>query len=178
LVGLPAAPFWKEYKGSPHELEEACQVKVRGFTPRAKFKKILSQVYLELYKLNGQYKDAYEDLCEECEAVNYNLKKFQDNYDLLTILNFLKDMDVEYLERKHWLGDNFSPEEMASVEASLAFKPVCMERLKVAPPLTLPEPKTISKKLNALANRVYSQCTDRVKTMIRQGKAGNIPSRQ
>ena len=175
LLGLPAAPFWEEYNENPREVRRSCRVKVRGLTLRAKFKKLLSGLYVELYIWNGEYKEAYDDLCAECKAVNHNLKKFQNNHDLLTILNFLKDMDVEALEKKHWLGDNFSPEEMASVEASLSFTPVCMERFKLDPPLTLPEPRTISKQLNALANCVYGQCTDRVKKLIRQGTAGNIP---
>jgi hypothetical protein len=165
-LGLKDAPFRESGDGGPNDSGRQCWVKVRGLTPRAKFKKLLSQLYLELYALNSQYKGAYEDLREECKAVNYNLKKFQNNYDLLTILNFLKDMDVEFVERKRWLGDNFSPEEMASIEANLSFKPIRMEQFKLDPPPILPEPKTISKQLNALANCVYGQCADRVKKLI------------
>jgi hypothetical protein len=165
-LGMENAPFGEQYDQNPGDLGRSCRIKVRGVTPRAKFKRLLSEQYLELYTLNGQYKEAYEDLYHECKAVNYNLKKFQKNYDLLTILNFLRDMDVEFVERKRWLGDNFSPDEMASIEASLSFKLIRMERFKLDPPLILPEPKTISKKLNALADCVYGQCGERVKKLI------------
>jgi hypothetical protein len=166
VLGLKESPFGKQFDQSPDGFARSCEVKVRGLTPRAKFKKLLSEMYLGFYALNSQYKEAYEDFQEECKAVNYNLKKFQNNYDLLTILNFLKDMDVEFVERKRWLGDNFSPDEMASVEDNLSFKPIRVERFKLDPPPILPEPKTISKKLNALADCVYGQCADRVKKLI------------
>jgi hypothetical protein len=165
-LGLRDVPFKEHYDRGPNDSGRQCWVKVRGFTPRAKFKKLLSELYRQLYESNNKYAEAYEDLQEECTAVNYNLKKFQNNYDLLTILNFLKDMDVEFVERKRWLGDNFSPEEMASIEANLSFKPIRMEQFKLDPPPILPEPKTISKQLNALANCVYGQCADRVKKLI------------
>ena len=165
-LGLKNPPFRGWPNQNPIDPGCQCRVKVRGLTPRAKFKKLLSELYRGLCESNSQYTEAYEDLKEECKAVNYNLKKFQGNYDLLTILKFLKDMDVEFAERKRWLGDNFSPAEMASVEKSLSFKPIRMERFKLDPPPNLPEAKTIQKQLNALADCVYGQCADRIKKMI------------
>lgn len=165
-LGMKNPPFREWHDQGPADLGRQCRVKVRGFTPRARFKKLLLELYRGLCESNSQYAEAYEDLQEECRAVNYNLKKFQDNYDLLTILNFLRDMDVEFVERKRWLGDNFSPDEMASIEANLSFKPIRMERFKLDPPPILPEPKTIQKRLNTLADCVYGQCADRVKKLI------------
>ncbi|UCG80184.1 MAG: hypothetical protein JSV60_09495, partial [Desulfobacterales bacterium] len=87
--------------------------------------------------------------------------------DLLILLRFLKDMDVEFMEKKHWLSDNFTPEEMASVETSLSFRPIRMEQFKLNPPPSLPGPNTVQKRLNALADCVYGQCSDSIKTLVK-----------
>lgn len=165
-LGLKKPPFREWHNQHPTDSGRQCRVKVRGLTRRSRFKKLLSKLYRGLYESNNQYSEAYEDLQEECKAVNYNLNKFENNYDLLTILNFLKDMDVKSIERKRWLGDNFSPDEMASVEASLSFKPIRMERFNLEPPPILPEPKTIQKQLNALADAVYGHCGDAVRRFL------------
>ena len=162
-LGLKNPLFREWHNQNPTDHGRQCRVKVRGLTLRAKFKKLLSELYRRLCTSNSQYTEAYEDLQEECKAVNYNLKKFQNNYDLLTILNFLRDMDVEFVERKRWLGDNFAPAEMAAIEENLSFKPVRMERFKLDSPPILPEPKTIQKQLNSLADAVYEHCGDTIR---------------
>ena len=77
-LGLEDAPFREQRNQNPSDFGRSSRAKVRGLTPRAKFKRLLSEQYFELYTLNGQYKDAYEDLYHECKAVNFNLKKFQN----------------------------------------------------------------------------------------------------
>jgi hypothetical protein len=81
-------------------------------------------------------------------------------------LNFLKDLDVELAEKRHWLSDNFTPKEMASIEARLSFRPIRMEQFKLNPPPSLPEPKIIQRELKALADCVCGQCADRIKKLI------------
>ena len=166
-VGLKDAPFGERLDKDSRDRKHLGQVKVRGLTQRAKFKRLLLESYRGLYTWTSQYKEAYEDLQGECKAVNQNLKKFENDYDLLTLLRFLKDMDVEFIEKKHWLSDNFTPEEMASIETSLSFRPIRMERFKLNPPPNFPKPKTVQKELNALADCVYCQCSDRVKALVK-----------
>ena len=120
-----------------------------------------------VFTWNKRYKEAYKNLEEECKAAAHNLKKFESGYDLLTILNFLKDMDVEFIQKKHFLGDGFTPEEMASVEGTLRFKPIRIERFKLIAPPDLPEPKTVQRQLTALADHVYCQCRGRVRAVMR-----------
>jgi hypothetical protein len=76
-------------------------------------------------------------------------------------------LDVEGIERRHFLGDNFTPEEMGSVETSLRFKPIRMEQFELIPPPSLPKLKAIQRQLNALADAVYDQCGDRAKALIK-----------
>ena len=54
-----------------------------------------------------RYEEAYDELSGLCQAVNSNIKHFQGNFDLLTLLSFLKSLDAGTLERKHFLGGEF-----------------------------------------------------------------------
>ena len=55
---------------------------------------------------------------------------------------------------------------MASVEKSLSFKPIPMEAFKLMPPLKLPKAETIQRELNALADCVFGECGDRIKSLV------------
>jgi len=93
--------------------------------------------------------------------------KFERDHDLLTILNFLKDMDVELIQKKHFLGNGFTPKEMASIETTLCFKPIRIERFKLIAPPDLPEPNAIQKQMAALADCVFRQCAPGLRAFIR-----------
>lgn len=167
LLGIKEAFFERWFQKDRDFRNGLRFIKVHGLTHRSRFKKLLCESYRRLCTWNNQYKEAYENLQEECKAAAYNLKKFESDYDLLTILNFLKDMDVEFIEKKRFLGNGFTPQEMASVEATLRFKPIRIERFKLIAPPDLPKPKTIQGPLTALADRVYGQCADRVRAVMR-----------
>ena len=142
-------------------------IKVRGLTDRSKFKKLFLESYRRLYNWNNQYVEAYGDLLKECDAVNKNLKKFEDNYDILTILNFLKNMDVEEITKKHFMCDNFAPEEIASIEKTMRFKPVSIKEFNLIHPSDLPDPDDVYDRLSSLANSVYGRYSENMKTLIK-----------
>jgi hypothetical protein len=167
LLEVEGAPFIDRFAKAPEYPKGVRFIKVHGLTDRGRFRKLLLESYRRLLVWNDQYKEAYEDLAQECKAVNDNLKKFENDHDLLTILNFLKNLDLEGIERRHFLGDNFTPEEMGSVETSLRFKPIRMEQFELIPPPSLPKLKAIQRQLNALADAVYDQCGDRAKALIK-----------
>jgi hypothetical protein len=167
LVELGEAPFIDRFGKAPEYRKGVRFIKVHGLTDRSRFRKLLAESYHRLFSWNEAYVAAYENLKDECKAVNDNLKKFQNDYDLLAILNFLKDLDVEEIERKHFLGDNFTPEEMGSIETSLRFKAIRMEQFKLIPPPSLPELNAIRRQLNTLADSIYGQCGDRVEMLIK-----------
>jgi hypothetical protein len=167
LLGLKEVPFKDRIADEPEYRKDVRLIKVRSLTDRSKFKKLLIESYRRLDKWNNQYLEAYRNLLEECKAVNYNLKKFEDNHDLLTILNFLKNMDIEAIAKKHFMGDNFAPEEIASIEKTLRFKAVSIEQFNLMPPQDLPELADIKARIASLANSVYDRCSEKMKTLIR-----------
>ena len=165
-LGLKDPHYWEWVGRDSRNRSRIGTIKIRGLTERARFKKLILESYRRLFEWTSQYKEAYMDLEEACKAVNHNLKKFENDYDLLTLLRFLKDMDFEFVEKKYWLSDNFTPDEMASIESNLSFKPMRMERFKLNPPPNLPKPAAIQRELNTLADCVYGQCADRIKKLI------------
>lgn len=167
LLGLKEAPFKDRIADQPEYRKDVLFIKVRGLTDRSKFKKLLLEAYRRLCKWNNKYLEAYRNLIEECEAVNHNLKKFEDNHDLLTILNFLKGMNLEEITKKHFMGDNFAPEEIASIEKTLRFKRVGIKQFNLIPPPSLPELADVRNQIASLANSVYDQYSDNMKTLIR-----------
>ncbi|MDL1967880.1 MAG: hypothetical protein LWW97_04865 [Deltaproteobacteria bacterium] len=167
LLGLKEIPFNDRIADDLEYHKDVLFIKVRGLTDRSKFKKLLLEAYIRLCNWNNKYLEAYRNLIEECKAVNHNLKKFEDNHDLLTILNFLKGMDHEAITKKHFMGDNFAPEEIASIEQTMRFKPVSIKQFNLIPAPSLPELTDVRNQIASLANSVYDQCSNNIKTLIR-----------
>ena len=142
-------------------------IKVHGLTNRARFRKLVLEAYRRLVTWNDKYKDAYENLKEECKAVNTNITKFEKNHDLLTIINFLKSMDAGEIVKKHFWGGNFTPEELGAVEKSLHFKPVQIEQFNLIQPPQLPDPHTVHDQLTSLANSIYDHDKGRLSDVIK-----------
>ena len=166
-LGLKEIPFKKRMAADKKYRKDVRFIKIRGLTDRSKFKKLFLESYNRLYNWNNQYVEACNEVIEECEATNRNLKKFEDNHDLLTILNFLKNMDVEEITKKHFMGDNFAPEETASIEKTLRFKPVRIEQFNLLPPPSLPELNDVNDQMTSLANSVYDLYRNKMKDIIK-----------
>jgi hypothetical protein len=111
ILGLKEPPFNDRIGKDSKCRKDVRFIKVHGLTNRARFRKLVLEAYRRLVTWNDKYKDAYENLKEECKAVNTNLTKFEKNHDLLTIINFLKSMDAGEIVKKHFMGENFTPEE-------------------------------------------------------------------
>ncbi len=167
ILGLKKPPF-NDRIGKDSKYRKYVElIKIRGITDRARFRKLVLEAYQRLVTWNDKYKEANENLKEECKAVNTNITKFEKNHDLLTIINFLKSMDVGAIVKKHFMGENFTPKELGVVEKSLHFKPVQIEHFNLISSLQLPDPDTVRKELGALANAVYTKCSDRTKELIK-----------
>ncbi len=140
---------------------------VRALTKKAKFRKVVLESYSRLLYRMTQYKEQYEELTNECLAVNTNIESFQKNFDLLAILNFIRNLDLRGIERKKILGDNFTPKEMAELDKNLYISPVSMEKLDVPAPLDLPEPDSIREELGNLAEEIFQRYGKEVKKILR-----------
>jgi hypothetical protein len=155
LLKVNPASFW----GECCTQEFAGQVRfirVRALTDKGKFRKLFFEAYSRLHRWMADYQQAYGALDSECRAVSRNIEHFQQNFDVLTILNFVKSLDGGAIEQKHFLGGNFTPKELAAVEKTLYIATVSFPDLQLPPPLTLARPEAMEPTLTPLAYRIFS----------------------
>jgi hypothetical protein len=154
LLKVPQPSFWNDC--SQKEFSRGVRfIRVRALTDKAKFRKLVIESYSRLYRWMERYREAYEELSGQCRAVNNNIKHFQQNFDVLTLLSFLRSLDTAALERKQFLGENFTAEEMASVDLKLYIGPIQFKDLEVPVPLSLPKPEAVEFPVTVLAHEVY-----------------------
>ena len=156
IMGLDRPPYLgrfrvkKKYKASVLPF-----VSAKGMTNRGRYIGLIFKAYGVLYKYNDKYRETYEDLALEARAVNLNLQRFRTSYDLMAIIQFIRSLDVKELERRHFLGQNFTAAEMAQLERGLTFKDVAVKTYRLAEPQDLPAPADISHGLRELAREIF-----------------------
>ena len=165
LLGTEGCEFWVSCLNLKYR-RRVRLIRVSALTKKAKFRKVLLESYSRLYDRMNRYRAQYQDLAVECSAVNINIVSFQKNFDLLSILNFLRNLDSRGIEIKKILGDNFTAKEMAELDKNLYIGPVSMGKLEVAAPLDLPEPDSIHGGLCNLAEEVYQRYSEEVKRIL------------
>lgn len=165
VLHVPQPSFWSEHL-EQRFARDIRFIRVRALTDKAKFRKLVLESYNRLCGKMERYRTAYEDLQIECRAVNRNIAGFHANFDLLSILNFLKSLDLQTIERKQYLGQNFTPEELASVDQKLYIRPLSFEQLAIPLPLRLPRPEIAERYLSDLANEVYQKHSRQLKQLM------------
>jgi hypothetical protein len=165
LLGIQAQTFWMNH--FERSFTRGVRfIRVRAFRDKVKFKKLVLEAYHRLHKWMGKYRKAYQELESECQAVNHNIESFHKNFDLLTILSFLRGLDTSALERKQVMGENFTAEEMASVDQKLYIPRIDFKKLEVPAPLILPEEEAVEEKLGHLAGEIYGKYQTEAKWLL------------
>jgi hypothetical protein len=165
LLGVPQPSFWDDC--SQEQFSRGVRfIRVRALTDRGRFRKLVHEAYLRLYRRMIRYGETYEELNGLCRAVNSNIKHFQENFDLLTMLSFLKSLDTCTLERKQFLGGNFTAEELASVDQKLYIGLIKFEDLQVPVPLLLSRPEQVEAPMTELAHEVYGKYQKHVRRLL------------
>ncbi|HOV84802.1 MAG TPA: hypothetical protein PLM79_00450 [Syntrophobacteraceae bacterium] len=165
LLCISPSSYWNACFNS-HFPRTVRTIRVRGFTLKARYRKLFLEAFQRFQYWMESYRKEYEDLSLECRAVNCNIQGFQKNFDLLSLLSFLKSLDIQGLERKHFLGENFTPGELAAVERSLCLCPVSFEKMAVPEPLCLPGYQLLEESLIALAHEVYQRFPGQVQRLM------------
>lgn len=142
-------------------------IQVIAFTSRTKFRKLVVESYRRLHQWVGKYREAYHELELECAALNRNILQFRNRFDLLTLLNFLKSLDVCALEQKHVLGENFTAEELSSIDQKLFIPEQSIDRFQLPPPPDLAGTSRAEEALGRLAVSIYNRHAHEVKRILR-----------
>ena len=165
LLGIPATSFWMTCL-EPKFSRGIRFIRVRALTDKSRFRKLVLESYSRFRSWMDKYRTGYEGLQAECRAVNSNISAFQKNFDLLAILAFLKSLDTGAMERKRFLGENFTPEELTSVDQKLYLRQIAFESFELPAPIPLPKPDQIEEPLGDLAQEVYRKHRAQVKRLM------------
>jgi len=154
LMGVPESSYWDKLLCRKFS-RKVRFIHVAALTRKSKFRKLVIEAYARLRQWMEKYRRAYEDLQEECRGVNRNIKDFQARFDVLTMMSFLKSLDVLTEEQKHFLGENFTAEEVCSIDQKLCIHPLNFKDSSLPVPLALPPLEVIRSDLAELAHEVY-----------------------
>ncbi len=168
-TGVSLNSFWEEFLHQKPG-RDMRSIKVRSLTDRGKYRKTLLEAYQRLLEKMKNYEKNYEELRSHCNAINLNIKNFQKNYDLLSIMQFLRSLDTQALERKHFLGENFTAEEMASLDTKLQINTLDFQKMDVPPPLPLPPLPSVEQRLAELAAETFRKHEREVRDLMLHGK--------
>lgn len=92
----------------------------------------------------------------------------QQNFSLLGLLSFLRSLDTCAREKAHFLGGNFTANELSSVEQKLHIHRISLEPMRIVPLMLLPEPELIRASLKEMASFACKGRPAEVKTLIRR----------
>lgn len=165
ILKTPKDPYWDRcLEGSrPRGVRF---IRVRALTDKGKFRKLVVEAYRRLHQWMDTYRKAHEDLRADCEAVNRNIVSFRKNFDLLSIVGFLKSLDIQQIDKQRILGENFTSSEVSSLERSMYVHSIDFEKLDVPSPLPLPIPDAVEDSLGDLAGEIYTRHKARVKSIM------------
>ena len=166
MLAIPPHGYWDECLHKPFR-GGVRFIQVIAFTSRTKFRKLVVEAYRRLHQWVGKYREAYRDLELECAALNQNILQFRNRFDLLTLLNFLKSLDVRALEQKHVLGENFSAEELSSVDQKLFIPNQSIDRFELPLPPEFSGNSLNEETLGLLAVEIYNRHAHEVRKILR-----------
>jgi hypothetical protein len=166
ILGMGTGYFWMACLNMKFQ-RHVRLIRIRALTQRGKFRKLVLKSYVRLHYRMAQYKPRYDDL--ECErlAVNINIDSFHRNFDLLTLLSFIRNLDMQGIEKKKILGHNFTAQEMTELDKNLYISPISMEKLNAPAPLALPGSGSIREELIRLSDEIFQRYGKEVKKIVR-----------
>jgi hypothetical protein len=166
ILGMGTGYFWTACLNASFK-RHVKLIRIRGLTQRRKFRKLVLESFARLYFCMTQYKMRYDDLANERTAVNCNIETFHRNFDLLTLLNFIRSLDMQGIEKKKILGDNFTAKEITELDKNLYISPISMEKLNAPAPIALPDPDAIREELIKLSDEIFQRYETEVKKIVR-----------
>ncbi len=124
-----------------------------GLTAKARFINMVVDAYDLLYKKWEELNDMYEEILDEAEVVNEEIKKFKNKFSLDEILSFFRTLDKDEILSSS-LGEQVPQGHSQKLAQELAFEPVDIKALLPLFPI-LPKKDEIKKQLKKLAAKAY-----------------------
>ena len=120
-IGFEETPLAFLEFGPDVDFVPACPLGLspKGITKRSRFVNLVGAAYSRLAEKTNECAKAAQGVFLLAAEINEDIRKFHVNHDLMSIIQFIKNMDVNMVARKNILGSNFTPEEMGSIEEKM-----------------------------------------------------------
>jgi hypothetical protein len=150
LSGAPAEFLTQ----APREQPRAREFRARGLTFASRYGALLGQAYDLVASRAEECAERQADIEAALAVYNEDAEHYRRNFDVLSIVAVLNRMAPDELDRRHWLGENFRPEETASLADSLNAPPLAMPKDLQRVSVALPELKAMRSRLKGLAREL------------------------
>jgi len=168
LIGLNQPPLSRAGSGEITGRPPTCPAGLspKGFTDRGRYLDLVIKTYNELWLLTRHGREEAEKLKALADEINGDIRTFSQNYDIMSIINFLKSMDVEMLIKKKFMGGNFSPDELTSIYHTMDVKPVNCGPAGIHAWPELPSPRKVKKRTTSFIYSVFKQYKEAIRPAL------------
>lgn len=143
LLGFSRPPLSRVGHGPGINNAPTCPLELspKGLTKRSQYIRLTIQTYGLFHEKAALARSTAQKLIDLAKEINQDIGKFHRNFDLMAIIHFLKRLDMVQAAKKKFLGDNFSPSEMDSLEQKMRIKTLNsdLDGIRVWPELPSPE---------------------------------------
>lgn len=124
LLGFAQPPLARLGHGDLLGKGPACPVGIwpKGLTHKRRYASVVFQTYAGLQKLTVSGGESAERLMALAREINEDIRTFHRNFDLMTIIQFLKSLDIDMRSKMKFLGDNFNGTELSELERNMMFR--------------------------------------------------------
>jgi len=150
---------------------DAAPLRPRGLTMASRYGAALAQAYEDVARRAEEYVEGQADLNASLGVYNEDAEAYRRNYDVMTIVAVLNRMAPEEMERRHWLGENFRPEETASLADSLTVRQMRMPA-DLAAAAALPALKETRARLREVARELCRRRPEEARAMLERCLSG------
>lgn len=126
----------------------------KGLTQKGKFVGLVVAVYDRFFQKAEEGREAADALMALVREINGDIKRFQSNYDLLGIIQFLRSMDISLLTKEKFLGTNFTAKEVGALEENLAIRPLSLQKEGIRAWPQFPPPRDVERLAGPLLREI------------------------
>lgn len=170
LLGFDNPPLTRLGHGPLAEQAPSCPIGLtpKGFTKRGRYVKIVRDTYALFYAKAAIGRDAAENLFNLANEINEDIRKFHLNFDIMSIINFLKNMDVQQRVKKRIMGSNFTAAEIGSIEEKMLFNKLKPRDAGVRSWPELPEPAKAARETASFVADIFIKERERILPALRR----------
>ncbi|MBU2550646.1 MAG: hypothetical protein KKB20_19715 [Proteobacteria bacterium] len=157
LLGFDKPPFSRWDRGELAERQPFCPWGLTpwGLTRRRRYVNLIMHVYGRLQSKAAEGGREAERLGDLAREINEDVSRFHRNFDVMAIVHFLKSMDTTMRMKKHFMGENFSADEVGALEETMTLKKLDPQADGVRPWPDIPPIRQARQRVEDFLGRVF-----------------------